>query len=179
MGNWTSSTTEEVAETAPIRQLSEEKREEVEEFQAELMRKRQLRREILTAKKLEFETLKREIEELKEENRLLKQSSPTSSSINEQDECLLDVSGTETTSLIHKNRELQVMIAEMQVELQNLNISMADFEKEREEYKAHISALKEVINISKKMLLIRESQLKEVSLISSAVHFRLKSTISA
>lgn len=158
MGNWTSSTKAE-EEIVPRHQLSEEKQEEVEEFEAELMRKRQMRREILTAKKLEFETLKREIEELKEENLLLKQAAQTSSSMETN-----DVSGiTETSSLIHKNRELQVMIAQMQVELQNLNTCMADFEKEREEYKAHISALKEVINISKKMLLIRESQLKEVS----------------
>jgi len=145
----------------PRHQLSEEKQEEVEEFEAELMRKRQMRREILTAKKLEFETLKREIQELKEENLLLKQAAQTSSSMETNEQ---DMSGiTETSSLIDKNRELQVMIAQMQVELQNLNTCMADFEKEREEYKAHISALKEVINISKKMLLIRESQLKEVS----------------
>lgn len=161
MGNWTSSTKAE-EEIVPRHQLSEEKQEEVEEFEAELMRKRQMRREILTTKKLEFETLKREIQELKEENLLLKQAAQTSSPIETNEQ---DVSGiTETSSLIHKNRELQVMIAQMQVELQNLNTCMADFEKEREEYKAHISALKEVINISKKMLLIRESQLKEVSL---------------
>lgn len=161
MGNWTSSTKAE-EEIVPRHQLSEEKQEEVEEFEAELMRKRQMRREILTAKKLEFETFKREIQELKEENLLLKQAVQTSSSMETNEQ---DMSGiTETSSLIDKNRELQVMIAQMQVELQNLNTCMADFEKEREEYKAHISALKEVINISKKMLLIRESQLKEVSL---------------
>lgn len=154
MGNWTSSTKEEVEETVP-RQLSEEKQEEVEE----LMRKRQMRREILTAKKLEFETLKREIQELKDENLSLKRTAQMQSG--QEELAMLEIN--EASGLIEKNRELQVMIAQMQHELQNLNTSMVDFEKEREEYKAHISALKEVINISKKMLLIRESQLKEVS----------------
>ncbi|XP_066151114.1 early endosome antigen 1 [Euwallacea fornicatus] len=186
----------EIINDIGLNRLSDEKRQELMDFKFEMVRKHEKRREILAAKKKEFDDMREELTKLREENRKLKDgnlqqkfiqeidvlrqknellASVHSGSIVEEIDFVLTENVTlkgelkakvedldKATALIDKNRELQVSIANMQLELQNLNRAMLDFEKEREEYKAHAAALKDVISVSKKMLLIRESQLKEL-----------------
>lgn len=162
------------------RELSEPHRERLNEFKLELARKHEKRRQILQEKRKEMEELREEVVRLKKENEELKQASvvncdsvPNSVSeierLRKENESLRDLNEEKSKLLeasddiIGKNRELRVSIAEMQRELQNLNKQVVDFEKERHDYKAHVVALKDVIAVSKNMLQIRESQLKEVS----------------
>lgn len=200
---WTNgqSTISEPSEKIPSRdislnQLSEEKRQELNDFKFEMERKHEKRREILDAKRKQFEDLREEVRKLKEENEILKTGKSQVEQLQQENEHLKFLMSTKQTggvlleeldkvlrenttlkgelkdkveelgkaaALLDKNRELRISIAEMQEELQSLNGVVVDFEQEREEYKTHVAALKDVINVSKKMLLIRESQLKEVS----------------
>lgn len=159
--------------------LSAEKRQELNEFKFDMERKHEKRRLILDAKKKQFDDLRETVKSLTEENehmRLLMSTKNPGGVLAEEldrvlsENCVLRgqlKDQTEeldkTTVLLEKNRQLRINFAEMQTELQSLNSVVVDFEKEREEYKAHVVALKDVISVSKKMLLIRESQLTEVS----------------
>lgn len=62
-----------------------------------------------------------------------------------------------------ENLELQKNIAELQDDLQKANSAIAAFEDERQKYKTHVAALKDIIAVSKQLLLMREGQIKEVS----------------
>ncbi|KAJ8982154.1 hypothetical protein NQ317_011300 [Molorchus minor] len=168
------------AEENETRQLSEEHQQKLNEFKLEFARKHEKRREILDAKRKQMEDLRAEVERLKKENEELKNSSSTAKQDETGDSCfvierlrkekeelkcildekskLLDTSEV----IINKNRELRINISEMQKELQRLNAAVLDFEQERKDYKAHVVALKDVIAVSKHMLQIRETQLKEV-----------------
>ncbi|GLV46664.1 uncharacterized protein CBL_11493 [Carabus blaptoides fortunei] len=64
--------------------------------------------------------------------------------------------------LTQQNLELRKSIAETQNDLQAVNVQVLEFEKERQEYHAHVVALKDVIHVSKKLLQIRENQLQEL-----------------
>lgn len=61
------------------------------------------------------------------------------------------------------NKELRISISQIQDELQSVNVEVLSFEHERQEYKTHVIALKDVIKVSKEMLNIRENQIQEVS----------------
>lgn len=61
-----------------------------------------------------------------------------------------------------KNQELRVNVATLQEDLQNINAEVLNFESERNEYQTHVTALKDVIKVSKEMLNIRENQIQEV-----------------
>lgn len=121
----------------------------LEEFKLELARKHEKRRQLIAEKRQEMEELREEVKRLKEENELLRRQNPNNLT-------------SDLMEIRRKNRELQVMIAEMQNELQELNAQAVNFEKERIDYKTHVIALKDVIAVSKQMLLIREGQLKEL-----------------
>ncbi|KAH1004267.1 hypothetical protein HUJ04_004046 [Dendroctonus ponderosae] len=171
-----------------LNQLSEEKRLELNEFKFDMERKHEKRREILDAKKKQFDDLRETVKRLTEENERLKSHNSSQKSADEHTRLLMSTKNPggvpveelervlsencvmpdqaedldKTNVLLDKNRQLRISIAEMQAELQSLNSVVVDFDREREEYKAHVVALKDVINVSKKMLLIRESQLKEL-----------------
>ncbi|XP_072399840.1 uncharacterized protein [Diabrotica undecimpunctata] len=159
------------------RELSEASKEKLSEFKLELARKHEKRRDIILEKRKEMDELRAEIEKLKTENAELK-ASRTENYVENCDEeieqlrkenhdlktllseksCIL----AESEKIIEKNRELRISIVELQGELQRLNTEVLNFEKEREDYKVHVVALKDVIAVSKHMLQIRESQLKEL-----------------
>ncbi|XP_060519891.1 cilia- and flagella-associated protein 58 [Cylas formicarius] len=176
---------------ASLERLSERNKQKLEEFKFELQRKHEKRREIIAAKKQEMNELRADVERLKEENDLLtrdrrelrKENGDLKLLVKSRDngEMLREIEkllreNTElkerlkdkteeldrASDVIETNRELRINIAEMQKELQSLNVVALDFEKEREEYKSHVAALKDVIGVSKKMLLVRESQLREL-----------------
>lgn len=163
------------------RELSGEHKGRLNEFKLELARKHEKRRQILREKRREMEELREEVVRLKKENEqsrqapVVKSDSVSSDSnvemerLRKENEALREILEEKSKLLeasddiIEKNRELRVSVAEMQRELQNLNKQVVDFEKERQDYQAHVVALKDVIAVSKNMLQIRESQLKEVS----------------
>ncbi|XP_050312067.1 uncharacterized protein LOC126747453 [Anthonomus grandis grandis] len=138
------------------------------EFQQEFERKHEKRREILAAKKKQFDDLREEVRHLTEENTklksLLSSREPLLDEFNKivAENASLKQELTCKTQLLEKNRELKINIAQMHQELQNLNGIAVEFEREKEQYKNHVAALKDVIAVSKKMLLIRESQLQEL-----------------
>ncbi|XP_019874328.2 protein Daple [Aethina tumida] len=165
-------------EERSLNQLSHENREKLNEFKLEIARKHEKRRQILAEKRKEMDALRQEVLLLREENEKLK---------NERGECKPENDGNieiqrlqreneelkmtieennkrlETIGcLTQRNNEMRMQIAEMQKELQELNTEALNFEQEREDYKTHVVALKDVIHVSKHMLQIREAQLKEL-----------------
>lgn len=178
-------------ETAAVtKNISEANKEKLSEFKLELARKHEKRREIIAEKRKEMEELRAEVERLKEENESLKASRldpPDDNlaelheeierlreekvevdSLRKQNEELKEIVDEKTALLeesekiIGKNRELRINITELQNELQRLNSEILNFETEREDYRVHVVALKDVISVSKHMLQIRETQLKEL-----------------
>lgn len=168
--------------------LSEKNLRKLDEFKLELARKREKRKEIIDQKTKEMEELREEIRRLKEENEALRRvqhqqkvesdednsdSSYTISRLEQENETLkmlVTEKGRlllESEKIIQKNRELRIETVQMQEELQRLNNEMLNFEKERADYRAHVVALKDVIAVSKNMLQIRETELTEVSCVSS------------
>lgn len=164
---------------------SEDRQRTFDEFEQEFARKREKRKEILAQKKKEMEELREEVQRLKEENEVLRRvQSQLNSSSNSDDssdnlykiarleqenetlKMLMQEKGRllhETEKIIEKNRELRLEIVKMQQEMQRLNNEILNFEKERKDYKAHVTALKDVIAVSKNMLKIRDGELTEVS----------------
>lgn len=186
---WLSNTkTNEVEQNGPCysddsvevndKRLSEDSVRKLDEFKLELARKREKRKEIINQKTKEMDELREEIQRLREENaalRRVQQQQPDNSDhlyrisrLEEENETLkmlVSEKGRlllESEKIIDKNRELRVESAEMQKELQRLNTEMLNFEKERQNYKAHVVALKDVLAVSKNMLQIRETELTEV-----------------
>lgn len=155
--------------------LSKENQEKLNEFKLELARKHEKRRQILAEKRKEMEELRQEVIRLKKENEELRNTKCDSGDVDqekrrlrEENEHLKMILGEksrllrESDDIISKNRELRVAIAQLQGELQNLNRQVVDFDNERKDYQAHVVALKDVIAVSKHMIQIRETQLKEV-----------------
>lgn len=160
------------------KQLREDSVRKLDEFKLELARKREKRKEIINQKRQEMEELREELQRLRDENERLRRvqnlGEDNSDSANEiyrlrQENETLRMLVTEKGRLLHeseqildKNRELRLQTVEMQQELQRLNNVMLNFEKERQDYKEHVVALKNVIAVSKNMLQIRETELTEV-----------------
>lgn len=198
---WSNTKTNEVEEnTSPCSdesveidqsKLSEDSIKKLDEFELELARKREKRKEILSQKKKEMEELREEVQRLKEENEALRrvQHQHSSSSSEENNDLVYEVSRLrqdnetlkmlvqekgrlllESEKIIETNRELRVETVDLQQELQRLNNVILNFEKEKQDYKAHVVALKEVIAVSKNMLQIRETELTEVSFLLLQLH---------
>lgn len=179
-----SSSTIESSQRVRREHISRETTEQLNEFKLEFARKHEKRRQILDEKRKEMQDLRAEVLSLRKENQQLKQACCSDPNIVSSDnlgidkEELINLKEENTRlknilldkeeeirvkdELCNKNRELRISVAEMQKELQNLNIEVLDFEKERQDYQAHVTALKDVIAVSKQMLLIREAQLKEL-----------------
>ncbi|XP_023023381.2 uncharacterized protein [Leptinotarsa decemlineata] len=170
-----------VASESSSRVLSEEKEEILSEFKLELARKHEKRKGIILEKKKEMDDLRQEILRLKKENEDLRKLKVTDEQIE------TDIGKSETIErlraeiedlknrleeksrllqdsecIIEKNRELKKNIAALQVDLQSLNTKFVCFETERQEYKNHVAALKDVISVSKHMLHIKETELTEL-----------------
>ncbi|CAG9816371.1 unnamed protein product [Phaedon cochleariae] len=150
-------------------------RDEID-FQLEMERIREKRKNIIGKKRKEMEDLREEVAKLKQENAELKKNNlPAVGTLDEETKLLRRQNADlrdileeksrllcESETLLEKNRELRISIAEMQEQMQHLNAEVVNFEQEREDYRAHVVALKDVISVSKHMLKIRESQLKEL-----------------
>nr|XP_023023381.1 myosin heavy chain, striated muscle [Leptinotarsa decemlineata] len=170
-----------VANESSSRVLSEEKEEILSEFKLELARKHEKRKGIILEKKKEMDDLRQEILRLKKENEDLRKLKVTDEQIE------TDIGKSETIErlraeiedlknrleeksrllqdsecIIEKNRELKKNIAALQADLQSLNTKFVCFETERQEYKNHVAALKDVISVSKHMLHIKETELTEL-----------------
>ncbi|XP_044735061.1 myosin-10-like [Chrysoperla carnea] len=168
-------------------------REKLEIFKKHLEEKRLERQSILSAKKREFDQLRTDLEQQKIQNRILSEklkelASGNSVTIdnNEISKVVLLESNVEelakenerlksqlqtfieekqnTEEILKKNKELQIEQASLQHELQSLNKQISESEQQKEEYIKHIAALKDIIKISKQMILIREGELKELKL---------------
>ena len=125
-------------------------KEELDEFKLDLARKHEKRRQLIAEKRKEMEDLREEVKRLTLENEELKANRRLTHGTNDLED------------IRQKNLELKMTIAKLQSDLQDLNGEMVTFEKERQDYKAHVVALKDVVSVSKQMLMIREAQLKEL-----------------
>ncbi|EEZ99674.1 uncharacterized protein LOC107397693 [Tribolium castaneum] len=135
---------EPIEETPADRQ--QRHKEELDEFKLELARKHEKRRQIIAEKRKEMQDLRDEVKRLTQENEELKKT----------------CGPNDLEEIKRNNLELKMTIATLQKDIQNLNSEVVDFEKERQDYKAHVVALKDVVSVSKQMLMIREAQLKEM-----------------
>lgn len=169
-------------------QRKKEMEEDLIKFKQELAEKHGIRRQLIAEKKKEMSDLREELFKEKEENerlrRLLQQNRSAKSqetdipdviaisSIKEENEELrnevekLKLILREKDMITDKNKELRISLAEMQKELQNVNSQIISFEKERIDYQEHVTALKDIIRVTKEMLRVRESQIEEVSFIT-------------
>lgn len=154
--------------SAPIRKNDDK----LDEFRQELARKHEKRRQLLAEKRQEMQDLRDEVSKQKQENaelrRLLQQRNPSTQLEKENEELKQKIVELRTElmkseTLSEKNKELRSDIAKLQEDLQSVNADVVNFEKERFEYQTHVTALKDVIRVSKQMLVIREQQLTEVS----------------
>lgn len=160
--------------TVPVRKNDDK----LDEFRQELARKHEKRRQLIAEKRKEMQDLRDEILKQKEENenlrRLLEKKSDSmqvreDSELQKENEELkkkiveLRTELLKSESLSEKNNQLRSDIAKLQKDLQSVNADVVNFEKERFEYQTHVTALKDVIKVSKQMLVIRENQLTEVS----------------
>ncbi|KAH0814699.1 hypothetical protein GEV33_008091 [Tenebrio molitor] len=125
-------------------------KEELDQFKLDLARKHEKRREFIREKRREMEELREEVKRLKQENDELKANRGLTCATNDLED------------IRRKNLELKVTITKLQSDLQDLSSEVVNFEKEREDYKAHVVALKDVVSVSKQMLMMREAQLTEL-----------------
>lgn len=146
--------------------------DKLDEFRQELARKHEKRRQIIAEKRKEMQDLRDEVLKHKEENeklrRLLETKSTDRELLRENQELKTKIVELQSELfkseiLTQKNNELRGDIAKLQQDLQTVNAEVVGFEKERFEYQTHVTALKDVIKVSKQMLVIREQQLTEVS----------------
>lgn len=144
-------------------------------FAEEFDKKRDKRKQILEQKRKEIQGIREELNILRRENERLR-NNQTQENENEQVEFLqrqnqslqeqiaeLRKREENVGDITEKNRQLRISVSEMQSELQRMNSSLLDFEQQKEDYKRHVVALKDVIKVSKELLQIRETELKEVS----------------
>lgn len=172
------SSSEPAKQTDASEQRNDDK---LDEFRQDLARKHERRRQILAEKRKEMQDLRMELSQQKEENEKLRNAlnKNNGSDYNaeyemhieklkqENDEMRKKVVELRTEllrseTISEKNNELRSSIAELQKELQSVNAEVVNFEKERMDYQTHVTALKDVVRVSKEMLKIRESQLNEV-----------------
>lgn len=159
--------------SAPVRKNNDK----LDEFRQELARKHEKRRELIANKRKEMQDLRDEVLKQKKENeelrRLLEQrtGSIQDTELQRENEELKKKITELRTELIksemlsEKNKQLRNDIAKLQEDLQSVNAEVVGFEKERFEYQTHVTALKDVIRVSKQMLVIREQQLTEVNIL--------------
>ncbi|KAJ8939530.1 hypothetical protein NQ314_011097 [Rhamnusium bicolor] len=140
------------------RELSEEHKEKLNEFKLELARKHEKRRQIIAEKRKEMDDLREEVIKLRKENQQLKEGSAAVKS-----DCCSDESALHIERLRKENEGLKFVLEEKSKLLESSESrAVFDFEKERKDYQAHVVALKDVISVSKHMLQIRETQLREL-----------------
>lgn len=177
-----SSSSDQSGLNATFEQSNDDK---LDEFRQDFARKHEKRRQLIAEKRKEMQDLRLELLRQKKENEKLRESlNAKSSEINpsteidqqlienlkqENDEMKRKIVELQTElfrseTIAQKNNELRCSITELQRELQSLNAEVVNFEKERQDYQTHVTALKDVIKVSKEMLRIRESQLNEVCL---------------
>lgn len=160
--------------SAPVKKNDDK----LDEFRQELARKHEKRRQLIAEKRKEMQDLRDEVLKQKQENenlrRLLEQrtdvsTTPNSEQLQRENEELkkkvieLRTELIKSEILSEKNNQLRSDIAKLQEELQSVNAEVVGFEKERFDYQTHVTALKDVIRVSKQMLVIREQQLTDVS----------------
>ncbi|KAK4873107.1 hypothetical protein RN001_015136 [Aquatica leii] len=124
--------------SVPEPTLSESKKT----FSEEILRIREKRAKLIGEKKLELNNLREELAKYKLENDELKKNLKQNS--------VFKVPGMDT-------------IVELNKQLEKAHGEIAAFEIERQEYRAHVAALKDIIAVSKQLLLIKENQTKELS----------------
>jgi chromosome segregation ATPase len=112
-------------------------KEELDQFKLDLARKHEKRREFIREKRREMEELREEVKRLKQENDELKANRGLTCATNDLED------------IRRKNLELKVTITKLQSDLQDLSSEVVNFEKEKEDYKAHVVALKDVVSVSK------------------------------
>lgn len=176
------STSEPTKQNSASEQRNNDK---LDEFRQDLARKHEKRRQILAEKRKEMQDLRMELSQQKQENEKLrialnKGAAAENRNNNAEDELFIEELKRENVEMKNKimelrtellrsetigekNNELRSSIAELQKELQSVNAEVVNFEKERMDYQTHVTALKDVVRVSKEMLKIRESQLNEVS----------------
>lgn len=178
----------------PVKQndASEQRNDDkLDEFRQDFARKHERRRQVLAEKRKEMQDLRMELSQQKQENEKLRnalnKNAAGGSPCNAEDELLIEKLKQENVemknkivelhtellrsqTIAEKNNELRSSIAELQRELQSVNAEVVNFEKERMDYQAHVTALKDVVRVSKEMLKIRESQLNEVSVLFINIH---------
>ena len=178
------------AECSEIKVDRETRRKELaddfERFKQELARKHEKRRQLIEEKRKEMSDIRQDLLNEKRENEKLKsllEKSNAESRLNEKRQDDVKITSVlkeenedlkneleklrlclkETSALVDKNRELKMAIADMQRELQLVNSQVIGFEKERIDYQEHVTALKDVVRVTKEMLVVRENQIEEVS----------------
>lgn len=173
-------------ETNGKRKVNEEK---MEEFRAELAKKHLARRQAIAERSKEILFLREELANYKKENEELREALSNNEVVKhvvtevedtswkeklerlqmENEELSIKVGQLQEEidgckDLQKQNHDLRLNIAEVQEELQSVNSQVVTFEKERQDYQTHVSAMKEVVAVSKQLLEIREKQLEEVSI---------------
>ncbi|XP_044750919.1 trichohyalin [Coccinella septempunctata] len=148
-----------------------------DEFSEEFNKKRDKRKQILEQKRKEIQGIREELNILRQENERLRNSQTQERSEGEDGQIeflrrqnqslreeLLEMRSREenVADIMEKNKELRISVSEMQNELQKMNSSLLDFEDQKGDYKRHVVALKDVIKVSKELLQIRETELKEL-----------------
>lgn len=145
--------------------------DKLDDFKQELIRKRERRRQLIAERRHEIYELREQMSKQKQENENLHSllEMDNMELVKENEELKRKISELKKANVIdseilsEKNKDLQCSVAKLQGELQAVNAEVICFEKERFEYQAHVTALKDVIRVSKQMLLIRDHQLTEVS----------------
>lgn len=164
--------------STPEKREARSNEDKLDEFRQELARKHEKRRQIIAEKRKEMQDMRDELLKQRKENEELKKMLRRRSNSEENEtEIVKENEGlrkeveelrsqlTKSEELAQKNNELRSSIAELQKELQLVNSEVVNFEKERSDYKLHVTALKDVVKVSKQMLQIRENQIKEVSIV--------------
>ncbi|XP_017786049.1 PREDICTED: uncharacterized protein PFB0145c isoform X1 [Nicrophorus vespilloides] len=149
-------------------------REDLINFRRELELKQQKRRELIEEKRKEMMDLREEVQRLQKENEDLKQVRSGCDHVkeiaqlkDENDDLKVEIEKWKIelrnmADVAAKNRELRLSISEMQGEVQRVNSELVAIEQERLEYGNHITALKDVVRVTKNMLEIRENQIEEL-----------------
>ncbi|KAL3274927.1 hypothetical protein HHI36_019705 [Cryptolaemus montrouzieri] len=158
----------------PKPENSNENASTFENFVEEFDRKREKRKMILEEKRKEIQDMRYELQILRKENERMR-NTPflQDSQYNKQIEFLQKQNQSlmkeitlfkekeeSMNILLDKNKELRISVSEMQDEIQKLNSCVLDFEQEKNDYRTHVIALKDVIKVSKELLLIRENELE-------------------
>ncbi|KAF5300703.1 hypothetical protein FQA39_LY11065 [Lamprigera yunnana] len=97
---------------------------------------RERRIKIIGEKKKEMDQLREDVERYKRENEELKKK---------------------TDNAVHETT------LKLQKELESAKNEIANFESERKEYREHVIALKDVVSVSKQLLMLKENQMKELN----------------